>query len=36
MYSILAWNAENRLGFWGSTPDPAWGAYDAPPEGQNP
>ena len=30
MYQILAWNAQNRFGFWGSAPDPAGGAYDAP------
>ena len=26
----LAWNVQNRFGFWGSTPDPAGGAYNAP------
>ena len=23
MYSILAWNVQNHVGFWGSVPDPA-------------
>jgi len=27
----LAWNVKNRVGFWGSAPDPL-GAYDAPPD----
>src|ERR1700733_5489783 len=31
MNSILASNAQNSVGFWGSAPDPAGGAYDAPP-----
>ena len=31
MHSILAWNVQNCVGFWGSAPDPAGGAYDAPP-----
>ena len=31
MYSILAWNFQNHVGFWGSFPDLAGGAYDAPP-----
>src|SRR6218665_822400 len=32
MYSILASNVQNHVGFWGSAPDPAGGAYDAPPD----
>ena len=32
MYSILASNAQNFVGFWGSVPGPAGGAYDAPPD----
>ena len=28
----LAWNVQNRVGFWGSVPDPAGGAYDALPD----
>jgi len=28
----LAWNVQNRVGFWSSAPDPAGGAYDAPPD----
>ena len=32
MYSILPWNVQNRVGFWGSAPDPAVGAYDTPPD----
>ena len=30
MYSVWVWNVQNRVGFWGSAPDPAGGAYDAP------
>src|SRR6218665_3927565 len=29
---ILARNIQNRVGFWGSAPDPAGGAYDAIPD----
>jgi len=32
MYSIFAWNVLNCVGFWGSAPDPAGGAYNAPPD----
>ena len=32
MCSILACNAKKFVGFWGSAPDPAGGAYDAPPD----
>src|SRR6218665_1451260 len=32
MYSVLASNIQNCVGFWGSAPDPAGGAYDAPPD----
>src|SRR6218665_86987 len=32
MDPILASNAQNRFGFWGSAPDPTGGAYDAPPD----
>ena len=28
----LAWNVQNRVGFWGSAPDPPGEAYDAPPD----
>src|SRR6218665_3800440 len=31
MYSIWAQNVQNCFGFWGSAPDPAGRAYDAPP-----
>ena len=32
MDPILAWNPQNCFGFWSSAPDPAGGAYDAPPD----
>src|SRR6218665_1314277 len=32
MYSIFAKNVQNCVGFWDSAPDPAGGAYDAPPD----
>src|SRR6218665_97168 len=32
MHSILAQNVQYCVGFWGSAPDPAGGAYDAPPD----
>ena len=30
--NVLLWvrNVQNRVGFWGSAPEPAGGAYDAP------
>src|SRR6218665_2832488 len=32
MCFVLALNVQNRVGFWGSAPDPGEGAYDAPPD----
>ena len=32
MYSILAWSAENGFDFWGYTPSPVGGTYDASPD----
>src|SRR6218665_4124956 len=32
MYAIFALNVQKCVGFWGSAPDPAGGAYGAPPD----